>query len=85
MDCIYLIFRVKFAIPFASGSVHFGVVFGPWQIPDIDHGNVIDEQELGGQTREIRKLNALIKNDPRVHICLLPIGDGLFLLQRVSE
>ena len=49
------------------------------------HGKVIDEQELGGQTREIRKLNALIKNDPRVHICLLPIGDGLFLLQRVSE
>ena len=47
-------------------------------------GKVIDEQELGGQTREIRKLNTLIKNDQRVHISLLPIADGLFLIQRVS-
>ncbi|HHF7367165.1 TPA: class I SAM-dependent methyltransferase [Legionella bozemanae] len=44
-------------------------------------GKVIDENETGGQTREIRKLNELIKNDQRVFISLLPIADGLFLVQ----
>ncbi|KTC82539.1 O-methyltransferase [Legionella cherrii] len=44
-------------------------------------GKVIDENELGGQTREIRKLNDLIKNDQRVFVSLLPIADGLFLVQ----
>ncbi|MGM9453785.1 class I SAM-dependent methyltransferase [Legionella bozemanae] len=44
-------------------------------------GKVIDENETGGQAREIRKLNELIKNDQRVFISLLPIADGLFLVQ----
>lgn len=44
-------------------------------------GKVIDPQEVGGQTREIRKLNALIKQDSRVHTSMLPIADGLFLIQ----
>lgn len=47
-------------------------------------GKVIDEHETGGQTREIKKLNELIKNDPRVFISLLPIADGLFLIQPLS-
>lgn len=46
-------------------------------------GKVIDEQETGGQTREIRKLNELIKQDKRVFTSLLPIADGLFLVQLV--
>ncbi|MGC1183232.1 class I SAM-dependent methyltransferase [Legionella sp.] len=46
-------------------------------------GKVIDKQETGGQTREIRKLNELIKKDKRVFVSLLPIADGLFLVQRV--
>jgi predicted O-methyltransferase YrrM len=44
-------------------------------------GKVIDPQEAGGQTREIRKLNALLKQDDRVYTSLLPIADGLFLVQ----
>jgi predicted O-methyltransferase YrrM len=44
-------------------------------------GKVIDEHETGGQTREIRKLNDFIKNDQRVFISLLPIADGLLLVQ----
>jgi predicted O-methyltransferase YrrM len=44
-------------------------------------GKVIDENDTGAQTREIRKLNALLKNDDRVFISLLPIADGLFLIQ----
>jgi predicted O-methyltransferase YrrM len=46
-------------------------------------GKVIDEHETGGQTREIRKLNELIKEDQRVFVSLLPIADGLFLVQLV--
>lgn len=45
-------------------------------------GKVIDPQETGGQTREIRKLNAHIQKDSRVFVSLLPIDDGLFLVQR---
>jgi predicted O-methyltransferase YrrM len=45
-------------------------------------GKVVDEQESGGQTREIRRLNSIIKNDSRVFSCLLPIADGIFMVQR---
>ncbi|MFI4963597.1 MAG: SAM-dependent methyltransferase, partial [Legionellales bacterium] len=44
----------------------------------------IDPEEQGPQTREIRKLNEFIKQDSRVHVSLLPIADGLFLVQPVS-
>ncbi len=47
-------------------------------------GKVIDDNETGGQTREIRKLNELIKQDMRVFVSLLPIADGLFLVQRAE-
>lgn len=44
-------------------------------------GKVIDESVIGGQTREIRKLNDIIKHDQRVDTSLLAIADGLFLIQ----
>jgi len=44
-------------------------------------GAVIDPQDVGAQTREIRKLNELLKHDQRVHTSLLAIADGLFLIQ----
>lgn len=47
-------------------------------------GSVIDPDDNSGQTREIRKLNELIKNDHRVHISLLPIADGLLLVQPIN-
>jgi predicted O-methyltransferase YrrM len=46
-------------------------------------GKVIDEQDSNGQTREIKKLNDLIKNDQRVFTSMLPIADGLFLVHLV--
>lgn len=46
-------------------------------------GKVIDPDDISGQTREIKKLNELIKNDHRVFVSLLPIADGLFLIQPV--
>jgi len=44
-------------------------------------GNVINPDDTTAQTRDIRKLNELIKNDTRVFGSLLPIADGLFLIQ----
>jgi len=44
-------------------------------------GKVVDSNEVSAQTREIRKLNELIKNDDRVYVSLLPIADGLFLIR----
>ena len=43
-------------------------------------GKVIDPSEQGAQTRDIRKLNELLKHDTRVHTSLLPLSDGLFLV-----
>ena len=45
-------------------------------------GKVIDPSIENAQTREIRKLNNALKYDNRVFTSLLPIGDGLFLIQR---
>lgn len=47
-------------------------------------GKVVDDKETGAQTREIRKLNLKIKSDPRVFSSLLPIADGLFLVQPIT-
>ena len=44
-------------------------------------GKVLDKSDDSGQTREIRKLNELLKHDSRVYLSLLPIADGLFLVQ----
>jgi predicted O-methyltransferase YrrM len=46
-------------------------------------GKVIDAHDTSAQTREIKKLNELLKNDQRVFVSLLPIADGLFLVQPV--
>ena len=45
------------------------------------NGKVIDKHETGGQTRAIRALNQLIKNDKRVFASLIPIADGLYLIK----
>lgn len=44
-------------------------------------GKVVDAAETGAQTREIRLLNELIKQDQRVDTSLLAIADGLFLIR----
>lgn len=48
-------------------------------------GKVINPNENGPQTREIRLLNELIKDDTRVVTSLIPIDDGLFLIQLKNE
>lgn len=44
---------------------------------------VIDPKQTGAQTRAIRKLNDIIKNDNRVFTSLLPVADGLFLVRKI--
>ncbi len=48
-------------------------------------GKVIDPEDNSPQTREIKKLNELIKQDERVLVSLLPIADGLFLIQHKGD
>ena len=48
-------------------------------------GAVINPEDKGAQTREIRKLNELIKHDKRVFSSLLAIADGLFLVQPLAK
>lgn len=45
-------------------------------------GNVVDPNDESAQTREIRRLNEHIKKDLNVHVSLLTIADGLFLIQK---
>lgn len=44
-------------------------------------GKVVNPSDDRAQTREIKKLNELIKQDKRVFVSMLPIADGLFLVQ----
>jgi len=44
-------------------------------------GKVVNDPDNGAQTREIRRLNDLIKQDERIEVSLLPIADGLFLIK----
>ncbi|WP_419418767.1 class I SAM-dependent methyltransferase [Legionella sp. D16C41] len=46
-------------------------------------GKVIDPTETGGQTKEIKRLNELLKHDKRVDVSLLAIADGLFLIRPI--
>ena len=43
------------------------------------YGRVIDSRENDIDTVSIRAFNAKLRADGRVHICMLPIGDGLTL------
>jgi predicted O-methyltransferase YrrM len=45
-------------------------------------GKVIDPNDTGAQTREIRRLNQRIRQDDRIELSLLPIGDGVCLIRR---
>lgn len=48
-------------------------------------GKVIDANDSSAQTREIRRLNERLKQDKRVDVSLLAIGDGLFLVRRTDS
>lgn len=45
-------------------------------------GNVINPADQNENTRAIRALNEWIFQDQRVNMCMIPIGDGLTLVQK---
>jgi predicted O-methyltransferase YrrM len=45
-------------------------------------GKVADVEAQDEETRTIRELNSIIKNDPRVDAFLLPLGDGMTIIRR---
>jgi len=45
-------------------------------------GNVIDPQAQDADTRAIRALNDKLKDDARIDLAMLPIGDGLTLARK---
>ncbi len=45
-------------------------------------GAVADANDQSADTRAIRQMNALLKDDKRVEKCMLPIGDGLSLAMK---
>ncbi|MBI4902321.1 MAG: class I SAM-dependent methyltransferase [Acidobacteria bacterium] len=47
------------------------------------HGRVIDPSVQDEDTVALRALNAKLHNDPRVHVCMLPMGDGITLACKV--
>lgn len=48
-------------------------------------GEVIVPSNNKGQTREIRRLNEVIKADSRVDVSLITVADGLFLIRKKME
>lgn len=46
-------------------------------------GRVADVRDTEAETVSIRALNAKAAADPRVQACLLPVGDGLLLVQKL--
>lgn len=45
-------------------------------------GQVINKQDESSSTESIRAFNQLLKQDNRVELSLLPVGDGLFLARK---
>ncbi|MDH5711263.1 MAG: class I SAM-dependent methyltransferase [Gammaproteobacteria bacterium] len=48
-------------------------------------GSVADPENMQPGTRAIRRFNEMVKNDKRVSISLVPIGDGLTLIVKDFE
>jgi len=46
------------------------------------HGRVLDRRDRSADTRAIRAFNRKLRRDRRVHLSLVPIGDGLTLALR---
>jgi len=49
----------------------------------LQNGRVIDQSVDDENVVAIRKLNDAVVNDPRVRVVMLPIGDGVSVVQKV--
>ncbi len=46
-------------------------------------GSVADENDTSEDTMALRALNEKLKDDPRIELCMLPVGDGLTLARKL--
>ena len=46
-------------------------------------GSVADENDTSEDTLALRALNAKLKHDARIELCMLPVGDGLTLARKL--
>lgn len=46
------------------------------------YGQVLHEQPAKNYIKTVQELNQLIKEDPRVSICMLPVGDGITIARK---
>jgi caffeoyl-CoA O-methyltransferase len=49
----------------------------------LQNGRVIDESAVDESVEAIRTLNDTVVSDPRVRVVLLPIGDGVSVVQKI--
>ena len=48
-------------------------------------GAVVDQSDNRGSTRGLRKMNEILQKDERVHLSMLPLGDGLAIAMKKSS
>lgn len=48
------------------------------------HGDVVDETNQIKSTRALREFNQAIAQDPRIEMCMLPLGDGMTFIRKNS-
>lgn len=46
------------------------------------YGHVLDNSPQKNYIKVLQQLNKLVKNDPRVDVCMLPIGDGMTIARK---
>lgn len=46
------------------------------------YGHVLDNNPPKNYIKVLQQLNELVKNDPRVDVCMLPIGDGMTIARK---
>ena len=46
------------------------------------HGQVADPADRSASTEAIRRTNAMLRDDKRIDVSLLPVGDGLYLARK---
>lgn len=60
-----------------DNTLYFGTVAGT-EVTDPDILKLISKEG----TEEIKRLNAIVANDDRIEMCLLPVADGLTLIKK---
>lgn len=77
----------KAAYPTYFESILPSMNVGGWMLLDnvLWSGKVIDEHANDTETLALRKVNQQVQSDPRVRNVLLPLRDGLMILEKLRD